>query len=104
MVVESLNTELKIDHVENGADIVGDAAHGVEAGDACVVVKVVFAAEVRFLSFTREDVLAKLYKNMALAASIVGPNSDAVEQFEADISDVKAGGELAPYAWMFELE
>lgn len=104
MVAESLNAELKIDLVENGADIVGDVSYGVEAGDACVVVKAVFAAEVRVLSFTREDALAKLYKNMALAASIVGPNSEAVEEFEADIADVKAGGELAPHAWMFELE
>ena len=104
MVAESLNAELKIDLVENGADIVGDVSYGVEAGDACVVIKAVFTAEVRVLSFTREDVLAKLYKNMALAASIVGPNSNVVEQFEVDISDVKAGGELAPHAWMFELE
>lgn len=104
MVAESLNTELKIDLVENGANIVGDVSYGVEAGDACVVIKADFVVDVKVMPFTRDEVLAKLYRNMALAASIFGPKSESVGEFEADISDVKAGGELVPHAWMFEVE
>lgn len=102
--VENIKADVEIDLLEDGLDVKGTVSYSAESGDACVVIKADFVVDVKVMSFTREDVLAKLYKNMALAASIVGPNSNVVEQFEVDISDVKAGGELVPHAWMFELE
>ena len=103
-VNELILADTKINLVEDGVEIVGDASYSVETGDAAVVISAVFAAGIKALSFTREEVLTKLYRNMAIAANIAGPNSDAVADFEADIEDVKSGGLLAPHAWMFELE
>lgn len=102
--VENIKAEIEIDLLEDGLDVKGTASYSAESGDACVVIKADFVVAVKVMSFTRDEVLAKLYQNMALAARIVGPNSDAVAEFEADIEDVKNWGDLHPHAWMFELE
>lgn len=103
-VNEQILADVKIDLVEDVLEVTGDASYSIEAGDAAVVISAAFAVDIKVMSFTREEVLTLLYRNMGLAASLTGPNSDAVAEFEADIEDVKNGGLLAPHAWMFARE
>ena len=69
------------------------------AGD--VFVRVVVDASIKVLSFAREEVVIRLMDMMALAAKMYGPYSQEVEALEDDLDDVKAGGNLSDYTWLF---
>ena len=57
--------------------------------------------EVLAYSYTRLDVLNKLYQYASEAAAVFGPYSDEVEGLEDDITFIKAGGDISAFEWVF---
>lgn len=94
--------DLKVDVTEKEIELVGTLTLSSEEDDVCTVLKVDFAADITPVRFTREDVLTKLYKAAGIAAGTFGPLSDAVDDLQEDIDNVKNGASLAPYSWLFE--
>ena len=101
---DQYEVEIDVDADAGTVKLVGEISNAVSEGDKYSAVKITFAADVKLVEYTRTDVLAALYKNVSITARVYGPTSDEVEDLEDDIADVKNGGDLAPYAWMFEKE
>lgn len=104
--MNSLKDDLKIE-INLGEDVIavtGEFNSVIEDADSYSALNVTFAADVRCVSFTRQDVLNFLYNNVALVAATYGPYSQDVADLEDDIAAVKVGAALADYAWMFETE
>lgn len=102
--VEGFTVELNVDTeaTESVIEVTGNVALHAEENDTCVVLNVEFAADVKILRYTRNEVLDKLARNFGIAASMFGYFSEQAQGFERDIEAVKNGGDLYPHAWMFE--
>ena len=57
--------------------------------------------EVLAYSYTRSDVLNKLYQYQSNVAAAFGPYSDEVEGLQDDITFVKEGGDIGSFEWVF---
>jgi len=94
---------IKIEPSDSGLEITGDASVSSEKDDTVTVITATFAVDIVVLKYTRDEVLAKLYTHAASVAKSFGMYSQAMDAIEDDINDVKNGGELTPYAWLFGL-
>ena len=94
--------ELTVDFGKEDVSLDGSLKLHAQDNDKVTLTTVHFAAIVTSISFTREDVLVKLYDQVGSAAKVFGPYSDEVEELQSDVDDVKAGGALTQYAWLFE--
>ena len=94
--------EVDVDADAGTVKLTGEVSNSVTEGDKYSAVTITFAADVKLVTFSRTDVLTALYKNVGIVARVYGPLSDDVEALEDDIAAVKAGADLAAFAWMFE--
>lgn len=95
--------EIEVDVAKNGIiEAVGRVEFAEATEEKCAAVIVHFAADVQVITFTRAELVVKMYEVLAKAAK--ASNFDDVDEIEADIDEVRAGnGALADYTWYFEL-
>jgi hypothetical protein len=95
--------EVEVDVAENGIiELVGRIELAEANENACAAVIVHYAADVQVITFTRAELVVKMYEILAKAAK--ASRFDGVDAIEKDIDEVRSGrGSLADYTWYFEL-
>lgn len=100
---QGFKLELSLDFNDGELEsAVGSLVTHSENNDEFAQTTVHFAAIVETVKFSRLEALGRLYAAAGNAGRVFGVDSEEFADLESDIEDVKAGGPLAQYAWLFE--